>query len=80
MTTAELRAQQTQNIYITCIQFLTNVENVEPTLYKCYINVLCLLGVVSIDDATCSVRPLLTRMIIANSRKSCAKFVVPTQH
>ena len=31
----------------TCIQFLqywTNVEDVGPTLYKYYINVLCLLG------------------------------------
>ena len=37
-------SQQTQNICITCIQFWTNVEDVGPTLYKCYANVLCFLG------------------------------------
>ena len=36
--------QLTQNICITIIQFWTNVEDVGPTLYKCYTNVLCLLG------------------------------------
>ena len=29
---------------ITFVQCWTNVENVGPTLYKCYTNVLCLLG------------------------------------
>ena len=38
-------AQQTQNICITFIQCWTNVEDVGPALYKCYTNVLCLLGV-----------------------------------
>ena len=33
-----------QNICITFIQRWTNVEDVGPTLYKCYANVLCLLG------------------------------------
>ena len=33
--------QQTQNICITFIQCWTNVEDVGPTLYKCYTNVLC---------------------------------------
>ena len=37
-------AQQTQNICITFIQCWTNVEDVGPTLYKCYTNVLSLLG------------------------------------
>ena len=37
-------SQQTQNICITFVQCWTNVENVGPTLYKCYTNVLCLLG------------------------------------
>ena len=37
-------AQQIQNIFITFIQCWTNVEDVGPTLYKCYTNVLCLLG------------------------------------
>ena len=36
--------QQTQNICITFIQCWTNVEDVGPTFYKCYTNVLCLLG------------------------------------
>ena len=37
-------AQQTKNICITLIQCWTNVFDVGPTLYKCYTNVLCLLG------------------------------------
>ena len=36
--------QQTQNICIIFIQCWTNVEDVGPTLYKCYTNVLCLAG------------------------------------
>ena len=36
--------QQTQNIYITFVQYKTTVEDVELTLYECYKNVLCLLG------------------------------------
>ena len=36
--------QQTQNICITFIQCWTNDEDVGPTLYKCYTDVLCLLG------------------------------------
>ena len=36
--------QQTQNICITFIQRRPNVEDAAPTLYKCYKNVLCLLG------------------------------------
>ena len=33
--------QETQNI---CITFVQCVEDVGPALYKCYTNVLCLLG------------------------------------
>ena len=36
--------QYTRNICITFVQCWTNVEDVGPTLYKCYTNVLCLLG------------------------------------
>ena len=36
--------QQTQNICITFIQRRLNVLDVGTTLYKCYTNVLCLLG------------------------------------
>ena len=36
--------QQTRNICIIFVQCWTNVEDVGPTLYKCYTNVLCLLG------------------------------------
>ena len=43
-----LLVQQTQNIYITFIQCWTNVEDVGPTLYKYYTNVVCLLGEVRI--------------------------------
>ena len=40
-----LLTEQTSNICITFIQCWSNVEDVGPTLYKCYTNVLCLLGV-----------------------------------
>ena len=36
--------QQTQNICITFVQRQPNVFDVGPTLYKCYTNILCLLG------------------------------------
>ena len=36
--------QQTHNICITFVQRRTNVFDVGPTLFKCYTNVLCLLG------------------------------------
>ena len=36
--------QQTQNICKTFVQRRPNVFDVGPTLYKCYTNVLCLLG------------------------------------
>ena len=36
--------EQRQNICITFVQCWTDVEDVEPTLYKCYKNVLCFLG------------------------------------
>ena len=38
-----LYIQQTQNICITFVHCWTNVEDV--ALYKCYTNVLCLLGI-----------------------------------
>ena len=37
-------SQQTQNICLTFVQRRPNVFDVGPTLYKCYTNVLCLLG------------------------------------
>ena len=37
-------SRQTQNFCITFVQRRPNVFNVGPTLYKCYTNVLCLLG------------------------------------
>ena len=40
-------SQQTQEICITFVQRLTNVFDVGPTLYKCYTNILCLLGFTS---------------------------------
>ena len=39
-----LKSQQTQNICIGFVQDRPNVLNVGSTLYKCYTNVLCLLG------------------------------------
>ena len=41
----ETPAQLTQNICIAFGQCWTNVEDVGPTLYKCYTHVLCLQGV-----------------------------------
>ena len=41
---AVIATQQTQNIGITFVQRRPNVFDVGPTLYKCYTNVLCLLG------------------------------------
>ena len=41
-----VKSQQTQNICITFLQCRTSVEDVGPTLYKWYTNVLCLLGCV----------------------------------
>ena len=34
----------TQNIFIAFIQRLPNVFDVGPAMYKCYTNILCLLG------------------------------------
>ena len=38
----------------TFVQCSTNVEDVVPTLYKCYTNVLCLLGIASWSGIACS--------------------------
>ena len=40
-----VKAQQTQNIFITFLKRWTRVEDVWPTLYKCHTKCLCLLGV-----------------------------------
>ena len=37
-------SEEKQNICITFVQRQPNVFDVGPTLYKCYTNVLCLLG------------------------------------
>ena len=43
---AGLRSTQyTQNICMTFVQCLANVEDVGPMFYKCSTNVLCLLGI-----------------------------------
>ena len=51
--------QQTQNICITFVQCRPNVFDVGPTLYKCYTNVLCLLGnnVFFVDMDPCDDNP-----------------------
>ena len=38
-----LRRNRKPKICMTFVQCWTNVEDVGPTLYKCYANVLCLL-------------------------------------
>ena len=40
-------SQWTQNVCITFVKRWTNVEDAGPALYKCYTNVLCLLGIAS---------------------------------
>ena len=40
--------KQTQNICIAFVQCWTNVEDVWPTLYECFTNGLCLLGILKI--------------------------------
>ena len=52
--------QQTQNICITFIQRRPNVFDVGPTLYKCYTNVLCLLG----TELQISIAQLLSAYIL----------------
>ena len=44
---SDILIQQAQNICITFVQCWTNVEDIGPMLYKCYANVLCLLGIAS---------------------------------
>ena len=46
MSRVGLHTQQTQNICITFVQRRPNVFDVGPTLFKCYTNVLCLLGTI----------------------------------
>ena len=43
----------TQSICITIIQCWTDVEDVGPTLYKCYTNILSLLGSLYETAKTC---------------------------
>ena len=43
-TSSLVITQQTQNICIASVQRRSNVVDVGPTLYRCYTNVLCLLG------------------------------------
>ena len=40
----QLHSQQTQNICTAFVQRRLYIFDVGPTLYKCYTNVLCLLG------------------------------------
>ena len=54
-----MTTQQTQNICITFVQRRPNVFDAGPTLYKCYKNVLCLLGVAG-DGHCCRSRVALT--------------------
>ena len=42
--TIKMTTQWTKNICLTFIQHRPNVFDVGPTLYKCYTDVLCLLG------------------------------------
>ena len=44
-TTLAAKSQQTQNICITFVQRWSSFEDVGPSLYECYTNVLCLLGI-----------------------------------
>ena len=41
---SRVTSQQAQHICTTFVQRRPNIFDVGPTLYKCYTNVLCLLG------------------------------------
>ena len=58
-TLSSPRSQQTQNILITFVQRWSSVEDIGPTLYKCYTNRLCLLRLCHIF----SVESILSRLI-----------------
>ena len=45
MTYVIMNTKQTQNICIQFVQRRPNVFDVGPTLYKCYTNIFCLLGI-----------------------------------
>ena len=65
----------TQNILITFVQHRPNVFEVGPMLYKCYKNVLCLLGLYHLAhvhpayyvDWVCTRSPRLSRLIYVTS-------------
>ena len=50
LSSVQIYTQQAQNICITFVQGWTNVEYGGQPLYKCYTNVLCLLGRASVND------------------------------
>ena len=56
-----MTTRQTQNICITLVQRRPNVFDVGPTLYKCYTNVLCLLGTLCFNQSVfyCDLMPTM---------------------
>ena len=81
-STLLLGTQQTQNICITFVQCWTNVEDVGPTLYKCYANVLCLLGIQHESFALLlwsTNTQVMSTMIIASNIFDLSLSSLPTQ-
>ena len=62
-----ITAQWTQNISITFVYCWPNVEDLGPTLYKCYTQVLCLLGAEK-------VRWINVILMLSQRRRRCANF------
>ena len=63
-----------QIICITFIQYWTNVDDVGPTLYECYANVLCLLGNFEIFTGSVSFVSVSVPDYIVASRSKCFTF------
>ena len=73
--------QQTHSICITFVQRRPNVFDVGPTLYKCYTNVLCLLGCQTIkhdrDNVFAEVNELYLRLVRNDDKIACYLSLCP---
>ena len=69
--------QQTQNICIAFVQRRPNVFDAGPTLYKCYTNVLCLLGIAGLKASTRHLLADQSRVIAPGSRGASSRRTHP---
>ena len=76
----QIPSRQTQYICITFVQRRANAFDVGPTLYKCYTNVLCLLGWCLHTTHPCRPRRLGSgsRHLCPGSGRACSP-ALPTQ-